>query len=93
MFSTYKNPVYDYAKSRDQQSTAPVHHPLVIVGAGPVGMAAAIDARSQGVDGIKGSESLIIKIKGLARELPVVCSRASPLLLRDSMWIQRSVFP
>ena len=50
MFSTYKNPVYDYIKSKDQKSTEPAHHPLVIVGAGPVGMAAAIDAARKGID-------------------------------------------
>ena len=50
MFLTYKNPVYDYVKSVDQEATAPVHHPLIIVGAGPVGMAGAIDAAMRGID-------------------------------------------
>ena len=50
MFLTYNNPVYDYVKSVDQEATAPVHHPLIIVGAGPVGMAGAIDAAMRASD-------------------------------------------
>ncbi|MCG8335822.1 MAG: FAD-dependent oxidoreductase [Proteobacteria bacterium] len=49
MFLTYKSPVYEYIKSPDQTSVTRAHHPLVVVGAGPVGMAAAIDAGIQGL--------------------------------------------
>ena len=49
MFLTYTNPVYEYKPSPDQTASEPVHHPLIIVGAGPVGMAAAIDAGVQGM--------------------------------------------
>jgi len=49
VFSTYTNPVYDYVSSPDQESATPVHHPLVVVGAGPVGMSAAIDAGQHGI--------------------------------------------
>jgi 3-(3-hydroxy-phenyl)propionate hydroxylase len=34
---------YDYRRSPDQGVTAPVRRPVVVVGAGPVGLAAAID--------------------------------------------------
>lgn len=50
MLETYEFPVYDYIKSDDQSADKIVHHPLIIVGAGPVGMAAALDA---GVHGVK----------------------------------------
>lgn len=50
MFLTYRNPVYPYVKSPDQAASAPAHHPLIVVGAGPVGMAAAIDAAVRGID-------------------------------------------
>lgn len=43
MFLTYTNPTYDYVKSADQQASSPVHHPVIVVGAGPVGMGAALD--------------------------------------------------
>ena len=39
---TYSNPVYAYRRSPDQDSP-PKRHPVIIVGAGPVGLAAAID--------------------------------------------------
>ncbi len=34
---------YDYRRSPDQDARVPVRHPVVVVGAGPVGLAAAID--------------------------------------------------
>ena len=40
---------YDYRRSRDQDLRAPVRHPVVVVGAGPVGLAAAIDLALRGV--------------------------------------------
>ncbi len=54
MFLTYTNPVYDYVRSpdqgiADQEDAVPAHHPLVVIGAGPVGMAAAIDAGQYGI--------------------------------------------
>ncbi len=39
---TYSNPIYAYARSPDQD-TEDAFHPVIVVGAGPVGMAAAID--------------------------------------------------
>ncbi len=50
MFLTYENPVYDYVKSPDQDSDTITHHPVIVVGAGPVGMAAALDAGVHGID-------------------------------------------
>lgn len=49
MFLTYENPVYPYRHSADQDAARPVHHPLIIVGAGPIGMGAALDAAQQGI--------------------------------------------
>ena len=39
---TYSNPVYAYRRSPDQDGDG-AHYPVIVVGAGPVGMAAAID--------------------------------------------------
>jgi len=54
MHSTFTYPRYDYrrAPEMDAFGTGPVRHPLVIVGAGPVGMAAALDARQHGLPAI-----------------------------------------
>jgi 3-(3-hydroxy-phenyl)propionate hydroxylase len=40
---------YDYRRSRDQDARASSRHPVIIVGAGPVGLAAAIDLGQRGV--------------------------------------------
>jgi 3-(3-hydroxy-phenyl)propionate hydroxylase len=39
----YQKLVFDYARHPDQDAAAPVHRPVVVVGAGPVGLALAID--------------------------------------------------
>lgn len=49
MLQTHQNPVYEFVHSTDQDASTPVHHPLIVVGAGPVGMAAALDAAVQGI--------------------------------------------
>ena len=43
MQSTYINPVYPYIPSPDQRTGVLAHHPVVIVGAGPGGLALAVD--------------------------------------------------
>jgi len=50
MFLTYNNPIYEYVKSRDQAAAEPVHHPIIVVGAGPIGMGAALDLGQYGRD-------------------------------------------
>jgi len=50
MQKTYTNPRFAYRRSDDQHPGAAAHHPVVIVGAGPVGIALAIDL---GVLGVK----------------------------------------
>ena len=49
MFKTYTFPEFDYVRSADQDAVQPVLHPVVIVGAGPMGMTAAVDLAQQGV--------------------------------------------
>ncbi len=45
----YQNQIFDYRKSADQGAARPVRHPVVVAGAGPVGLAAAIDLAQGGV--------------------------------------------
>jgi 3-(3-hydroxy-phenyl)propionate hydroxylase len=45
----YQKLAFDYVKSSDHDATTPARHPVIIVGAGPVGLAAAIDLAQQGV--------------------------------------------
>ena len=44
-----KTAIYPYARSPDQDARHPVRHPVVVIGAGPVGLAAAIDLAQQNV--------------------------------------------
>ena len=39
----YEYPKFEYRRSPDQDTADPVRHPVVITGAGPVGLALAID--------------------------------------------------
>jgi 3-(3-hydroxy-phenyl)propionate hydroxylase len=41
--------LYPYARSADQGAKAPAHHPVTIVGGGPIGVATALDLALRGV--------------------------------------------
>ena len=49
MLSTYQYPKYEYKPAPEQLSGEAKRHPVVIVGAGPVGLAAAIELAQSGV--------------------------------------------
>ncbi len=49
MKKIFEVPLYPYQRSSDQDGKAPVRHPVVVVGAGPVGLAAAIDLAMQDI--------------------------------------------
>ena len=49
MARIFETPLYPYQRSPDQDTTEPTRRPVVIVGAGPVGLAAAIDLAINGV--------------------------------------------
>ena len=50
MFLTHENPVYEYSRSPDQDAATAVHHPVIVVGAGPIGLGAALDLALHGFD-------------------------------------------
>ncbi len=43
MTKIFETPLYPYSRSPDQDTAKPARHPVVVVGAGPVGLAAAIE--------------------------------------------------
>ncbi|MFA7292907.1 MAG: FAD-dependent oxidoreductase [Rhodocyclaceae bacterium] len=49
MLKTYAYPKYEYQQPQEQLERSVARYPVVIVGAGPVGMAAAIDCRLHGI--------------------------------------------
>ena len=50
MSAIYDTPLYPYARHPDQDGRA--RHPVVIIGAGPVGLALAIDLALKGIKAI-----------------------------------------
>ena len=49
MGKIFETPLYPYCRSPDQDRATPVRHPAVVVGAGPIGLAAAIDCALQDI--------------------------------------------
>jgi 3-(3-hydroxy-phenyl)propionate hydroxylase len=45
----FETPLYPYRRSPDQDAKAAAHHPVIVVGAGPVGLTAAIDLAQQDI--------------------------------------------
>lgn len=49
MSKIFETPLYAYERSPDQDATTPVRHTAVVIGAGPVGLGAAIDLAQNGI--------------------------------------------
>ena len=50
MNKIFETPLYPYEHHADEDSWNPVRHQAIVVGAGPVGLAAAIDLAQQGIE-------------------------------------------
>ncbi len=71
---------YPYEKSPDQDLPAPVRHPVVIVGGGPIGMALALDL------GLKGVGVLVLDDhEGIGMGSRAVCYAKRPLEILDRL--------
>ncbi len=91
--------LYPYARSADQESSTLAHHPVIIVGAGPVGLAAALDLGRQGVpvlvlddhEGVgAGSRAICFSKRTLE-----ICDRlgaGGPMLSKGVQWSRGKVF-
>ncbi|WP_425046683.1 FAD-dependent oxidoreductase [Primorskyibacter sp. S87] len=49
MNKIFEVPLYGYEHSPDQDASTPARHKVIVVGAGPIGLAAAIDLAQQGI--------------------------------------------
>jgi len=49
MFKTYSYPEFPYRQSAEQAAGRVVRHPVVVIGAGPVGLTAALDFAARGI--------------------------------------------
>ncbi len=90
---------YAYRRSPDQAAREPVHHPVVIVGAGPVGLALAIDLAQRGIAAVllddadrigEGSRAICFSKKSLEIFDRLGC--AAPMLEKGVRWSRGRVF-
>jgi 3-(3-hydroxy-phenyl)propionate hydroxylase len=90
---------YAYARSRDQDAVTSAHHPVVIIGAGPVGLALAIDLAQRGLRVVllddadrigEGSRAICFAKKTLEVFARLGC--AEPMLEKGVRWSVGRVF-
>ena len=91
--------LYPYARSADQDAAAPVRHPVVVVGGGPIGIATALDLGLQGIpvlvlddhEGIgQGSRAICFAKRSL--EIADRYGCAGPMLDKGVVWNLGKVF-
>ena len=80
MNKIFETPIYAYTPSPDQNAPAPVRHKAIVVGAGPVGLAAAIDLAQQGVEVVVLDENDKVSFGSRA-----ICFAKRPLEILDRL--------
>ncbi|MEM8774612.1 MAG: FAD-dependent oxidoreductase [Pseudomonadota bacterium] len=80
--SQLEQELYPYTHHADQSAQSPVHHPVVIVGAGPVGLALAIDLAQRGVPTLVLDDNTRISTGSRA-----ICFAKRTLEIADSLGI------
>lgn len=71
---------YPYARSPDQDAAAPVRHPVVVIGGGPIGMATALDLA------LKGTRVLVLDDhEGIGMGSRAICFAKRPLEILDRL--------
>jgi 3-(3-hydroxy-phenyl)propionate hydroxylase len=90
---------YGYRRSADQDNSKPAHHPVVIIGAGPVGLALAIDLAQRDISVVllddadrigEGSRAICFAKKTLEIFDRLGC--ATPMLEKGVRWSVGRVF-
>jgi 3-(3-hydroxy-phenyl)propionate hydroxylase len=96
---SHQSPVYAYVRSADQASATPVRHPVVVVGAGPCGLTAAIDLAVRGHRAVLLDDNDTVSVGSRAicfskRTLEIWdrCGCAAPLLEKGVVWRLGKVF-
>jgi 3-(3-hydroxy-phenyl)propionate hydroxylase len=74
MLATHTYPRYATARSAEQASGVPQRHPVLIVGAGPIGLTAALDCASRGIPCVLVDDNDTVSIGSRA-----VCYAKRPL--------------
>ena len=91
--------LYPYERSSDQDAKTPAHHPVVVMGGGPIGVAAALDLGLQGIpvvllddhEGV-GAGSRAICFAKRALEIADRYGCADPMVKKGVVWNLGKVF-
>jgi 3-(3-hydroxy-phenyl)propionate hydroxylase len=96
---TYANPTFRYRRSADQRPGAAARHPVVVVGAGPVGLCTAIDLALNGQPVVLLDEDQTVSVGSRAvcyakRSLEILdrLGCAQPIVERGVSWSRGRVF-
>lgn len=80
MFQTYQYPEFDYRQSEEQKTGKVKRHPMVVIGAGPIGLTAALDFAKRGIPTIVLDDNNTVSIGSRA-----VCYAKRPLEIWDRL--------
>jgi 3-(3-hydroxy-phenyl)propionate hydroxylase len=82
MMKSYSYPEYAYRQSDEQRSGALRRHPVVIVGAGPIGLTAALECAARGIPAVVLDDNNTVSIGSRA-----VCYAKRPLEIWDRLGV------
>jgi len=80
MLKTYAYPRFDYVQSAEQRSGETHRHKVVIVGAGPIGLTAALDCAARGIPAVVLDDNDTVSVGSRA-----VCYAKRPLEIWDRL--------
>ena len=80
MLQTYTYPEFPYAQSDEQRTGKPRRHPVVVVGAGPIGLTAALDCAYRGIPVVVIDDNNTVSVGSRA-----VCYAKRPLEIWDRL--------
>ncbi len=99
MLNTYTYPEFEYTQSREQREGVVARHPVVIIGAGPIGLTAALDCAFRGIPAVVLDDNNTVSIGSRAvcyakRSLEVWdrLGVAAPMVARGISWKVGKVF-
>jgi len=80
MLNTYSFPEFEYLQSKEQKEGVLAHYPVVIIGAGPIGLVAALDCAYRGIPTIVLDDNNTVSVGSRA-----VCYAKRPLEIWDRL--------
>ena len=82
MLNTYSWPEFDYIQSNEQANATADRHDVVIVGAGPIGLTAALDLAARGIKSVVLDDNNTVSVGSRA-----VCYAKRPLEIWDRLGV------